>query len=161
MSEKISKKFLLIILFLISSILVSALVIEYSLGYKSCNLCVYQRIPYFLSILLIIQLFFTKKYEKTTLLILSIVFFLSTALAFYHFGIEQGLFNENIGCKSQNLSNANSKNEILEQLKQNNISCKNVNFRIFGFSLAAINTILSTILTLIFVRLFLNYKKLI
>ena len=159
MNEKINKKFLFSILFLISLILVSALIIEYGLGYKSCKLCIYQRIPYFLSILLIVQLFFIKKYEKITLLILSVVFFLSATLAFYHFGIEQGLFSENIACKTQNLLNTSSKNEILEQLKQNNIGCKNVNFKIFGLSLATINTILSIGLTLIFVRLFLNYKK--
>ena len=52
-----------------------------------------------------------------------------------------------------------TKEELLEQLKQNTISCKNVSFRVFGFSLAAINTIFSLILSVIFIKLFFNYGK--
>jgi len=47
----------------------------------------------------------------------------------------------------------------LEQIKQNNISCKDVSFKILGLSLAAINTIFSLILSVIFIKLFLNYGK--
>ena len=94
-----------------------------------------------------------------TLLILSIVFAVSSALAFYHFGIEQGFFNESLACTAENLSKTLTKDELLKQLSQNTISCKDVSFRIFGFSLAAINTILSLILSVITIRLFLNYEK--
>ena len=159
MTEKINKKFLLVILIFISLVLVFAFVIEYKLGHQPCKLCLYERIPYFLSILLIIKILFIKKYEKITLLIISLVFICSAALGFYHFGIEQGLFNESFVCEAQNFSEILSKEQLLEQLKQNNISCKDVSFKILGLSLAAINTILSLILSIIFIRLFLNYGK--
>ena len=159
MTEKINKKFLLVILIFISLVLVFAFVIEYKLGHQPCKLCLYERIPYFLSILLIIKILFIKQYEKITLLIISLVFICSAVLGFYHFGIEQGLFNESFVCKAQNLSEILSKEQLLEQLKQNNISCKDVSFKILGLSLAAINTILSLILSIIFIRLFLNYGK--
>jgi len=90
---------------------------------------------------------------------LSLVFIISTVLAFYHFGIEQGFFDESLACTAGNLSEMLSKEELLEQLKQNVISCKDVSFKIFGFSLAAINTIFSTLLSVIFIRLFINYEK--
>ena len=80
-------------------------------------------------------------------------------MAFYHFGIEQGFFKESLACTTGNLSETLSKEEILEQLSQNIISCKDVNFRIFGFSLAAINTIFSLILSVIFAKLFMDYGK--
>ena len=102
---------------------------------------------------------FIKKYERVTLLILFLVFMSSTALAFYHFGIEQGFFDETLACTTGNLSKALSKAELIEQLKQNTISCKDVTFRIFGFSLAAINTIFSICISAIFIKLFLNYEK--
>ena len=89
---------LTIILVIISLTIISALIIEYWLGYEPCKLCLYQRIPYFLAILLIIKIFFFKKYEKITLLILFLLFVGSAALAFYHFGIEQGFFNESLAC---------------------------------------------------------------
>ena len=83
----------------------------------------------------------------------------STTLAFYHFGIEQGFFSESLVCTTDDLSKTLSKEELLEQLKQNSISCKEVGFRIFGFSLAAINAILSLILSAIFIKLFTSYGK--
>jgi len=57
------------------------------------------------------------------------------------------------------LSKTLSKEQLLEQLKQNSISCKDVSFRVLGLSLAAINTIFSLVLSVIFIKLFLNYGK--
>ncbi len=157
MKEQINKKFLFIILIFISFVLISAFVIEYGFNHQPCKLCLYERIPYFLSILLIVKLLFIKGYEKMTLLILSLIFIVSSILAFYHFGIEQGFFKESLSCTTKNLSDALTKEELLKQLNQNIISCKDVSFRIFGLSLAAINTIFSILLTVIFMKLFLNY----
>ena len=159
MPKQSSNIFLIVILTIISLTIISAFIIQYWLGHEPCKLCLYERIPYFLSILLIIKILFIKKYEKITLLILFLVFMSSTALAFYHFGIEQGFFSESFACKSQNLSETLSKERLLEQLKQNSISCKDVSFKILGLSLAAINTIFSLILSVIFIRLFMNYEK--
>ena len=151
--------FLIVILAIISLTIISALIIQYWLGHDPCKLCLYERIPYFLSMLLIIKIIFIKKYERVILLILFLVFMSSAALAFYHFGIEQGFFSESLACTTGDLSKTLSKEELLEQLKQNRISCKDVSFRILGFSLAAINTIFSLILSVIFIMLFLNYEK--
>ena len=151
--------FLIVILAIISLTIISALIIQYWLGHDPCKLCLYERIPYFLSMLLLIKIIFIKKYERIILLILFLVFMSSTALAFYHFGIEQGFFSESLACTTGDLSKTLSKEELLEQLKQNRISCKDVSFRILGFSLAAINTIFSLVLSVIFIMLFLNYEK--
>ncbi len=159
MLKQTNNIFLIVILVIISLTTISALIIQYWFGHEPCKLCLYERIPYFLSMLLIIKIIFIKKYEKITLLILFLVFMSSTVLAFYHFGIEQGFFKESLVCTSGNLSETLTKEEILKQLSQNTISCKDVNFRIFGFSLAAINTIFSISLSVIFIRLFINYEK--
>ena len=159
MLKQTNNIFLIAILAIISLMIISALIIQYWLGHEPCKLCLYQRIPYFLSILLIIKILFIKKYEKITLLILFLVFMSSATLAFYHFGIEQGFFNESLACTTGDLSKILSKEELLKQLKQQNISCKDVSFRILGLSLAAINTIFSLVLSVIFIRLFMNYEK--
>ena len=157
---KQTNNILLIVIFVIISLTItSALIIQYWLDHEPCKLCLYERIPYFLSMLLIIKIIFIKKYEKLTLLILFLVFMSSPALAFYHFGIEQGFFSESLACTTGDLSIILSKEELLEQLKQNSISCKDVSFRILGLSLAAINIIFSLILSVIFIVLFLNYEK--
>ena len=159
MLKQTNNIFLIVILAIISLTIISALIIQYWLGHEPCKLCLYQRIPYFLSILLIIKILFIKKYEKITLLILFLVFMSSTTLAFYHFGIEQGFFNESLSCTAGDLSKTLSKEELLQQLKQNSITCKDVSFRVLGLSLSAINTIFSLVLSVIFIKLFLNYAK--
>ena len=159
MTKQTNKKFLLSLLVFIASILVSALIIEHQLGHVPCKLCLYERIPYFLSMLLIIKIIFIKKYEKITLLILCLVFISSTVLAFYHFGIEQGFFSESLACTSKDLLKTLSKEELQEQLQRNIISCKNVSSRVLGLSLAGINTIFSLTLSVIFMKLFVNYEK--
>jgi len=159
MPKQTNNIFLIVILAIISLTIISALIIQYWLGHEPCKLCLYERIPYFLSMLLIIKILFIKKYEKITFLILSLVFIGSAALAFYHFGIEQGFFSESLVCTTGDLSKTLSKEELLQQLKQNNISCKDVSFRMLGLSLAAINTIFSLVLGAIFLRLFMNYEK--
>ena len=159
MLKKTNNIFLIIILTIISLTIISALIIQYWIGHEPCKLCLYERIPYFLSVLLITKIFFIKKYEKITLLILFLVFMSSAVLAFYHFGIEQGFFSESLACTTGDLSQTLSKEELLQQLKQNSIGCKNLSFRILGLSLAAINTIFSLVLSVIFLRLFMNYEK--
>ena len=159
MSKQSNSVFLIAILAIISLTIITALIIQYWLGHEPCKLCFYERIPYFLSILLLIKILLFKKNEKITLLILSLVFVSSSTLAFYHFGIEQGFFNESLVCKTEDLSKILSKEQLLEQLKQNSVSCKDVSFRIQGLSLAAINTIFSLFLSVIFIKLFLNYGK--
>ena len=150
---------LIVILFFVSLVIISAFVIEYGLNHQPCKLCLYERIPYILSILLIIKILFIKKYEKITLFILFLIFIASAVLAFYHFGIEQGFFSESFVCKAGDLSGTLTKEQLLEQLNKYNISCKEVSFRVLALSLATINTILSIILSVIFLKLFLNYAK--
>ena len=159
MTRQLNKKFLFFILLFIFLVLTSTFIIEHKLGHNPCKLCLYERVPYLLSIFLIAKFFFIKAYERMTLLILSLVFIISSILAFYHFGIEQGFFSESLVCAAQNLSETLTKEELLKQLSQNTISCKNVTFQIFGLSLASINTIFSIVLSVIFLRLFINYGK--
>ena len=80
-------------------------------------------------------------------------------MAFYHFGIEQGFFKESLACVVENLSENLTKEDLLKELSQNTISCKDVSFNIFGISLAAINTIFSIALSAIFIRIFISYEK--
>ncbi len=159
MLKKSDKKFLFFLLILISLILLSAYFIENILDHQACRLCIYERVPYFLSAFLIIKLLFSKKNEKIILIMISFVFLCGAVISFYHFGIEQGFFEESIACSTRDITETLTKEELLEKLKKNTISCKDVSFRILGFSLATINIILSLILSVIFAKLFINYGK--
>ena len=134
----------LILLFSIFA-LSAAYFIEYILGHQPCNLCLIERIPYAISIIIIVICLFTQKFEKITLIILSITFFAAALLSFYHFGIEQGFIKESLVCDLNNPGNELSIEALLNQLKEMPISCKNVTFRIFGLSLATFNVFISII----------------
>jgi len=159
MFKKTNNTYLFFILATILTSLIAAFIIEHVLGHQPCKLCIYERIPYILSIFLMLEIIFFKKHVKITLLLLSVVFFLGSILAFYHFGIEQGFFKESLVCLNENSSESLSKEQILEQLNQNIISCKDVSFKVLGLSLATINVIFSLFLSVIFTKLYLNYGK--
>ena len=149
------------IIFFISLIsILSALFIEYVLGHQPCNLCLIQRIPYGLSIILISLNYFQKKNERFIILLLILVFSFSLIISFYHFGIEQGFFKESAVCGLKNVTEIISKEEILKQLQAKIVSCKDVTFRIFGFSLTTFNIALSLILTVLLLQIFKVYEKL-
>ena len=75
------------------------------------------------------------------------------------FGIEQGFIEESLICDLNNENKSLTKEELLKELKEKTISCKDVTFRILGLSLATINTIISFILSVITFKLFLSYGK--
>jgi len=148
------------IIFFISLIsILSALFIEHILGHQPCNLCLIQRIPYGLSIILISLNYFQKKNERFIILLLILVFSFSLIISFYHFGIEQGFFKESAVCGLKNVTEIISKEEILKQLQTKTVSCKDVTFRIFGFSLTTFNIFISLILIFLLIKIFKNYEK--
>ena len=150
----------LTIIFLVSLIsIISAFFIEYILGHQPCNLCLIERVPYGLSIILIIFNFFLGKNEKFIILLLILIFSFSFLLSLYHFGIEQGFFEESTVCGLKKTSEIISKEELLEQLRKKPVSCKDVTFRIFGFSLTTINIIISLILVILLLKIIKNYEN--
>ena len=137
----------------------AAYFIQYALGHQPCNLCLIERIPYFFSIIVISNFLFTQKFEKITLIVLSLTFFTASLLSFYHFGIEQGFIEESLICNLDNPNNELSKEALLKRLKEVPISCKDVTFKIFGLSLATFNIFISIILSVILIKKILTYEK--
>ena len=73
----LKNEFYLKIIFIVSfTALIFAYFVEYILGHQPCNLCIVERIPYIISIILIAVIFIVKKNQKflTLLLILTFVF---------------------------------------------------------------------------------------
>ena len=156
----LSKKNLFTGIFLISFIaLISAYFIEYILGHQPCNLCVYERIPYFLAILIVLINYKYNKLEKYLVLLLAIIFLIATILSLYHLGIEQGFIQESLLCDLEKGANIVDKDEILKQLQQKSISCKDVTFKIFGLSLTSYNIIISLLLTISLTKIYFGYEK--
>ena len=148
------------IIFLFSLIaLITAYFIEYVLGHQPCNLCLIERIPYGISIILISLMFFLKKNEKFIILLLILAFIFSFAISFYHLGIEQDIFQESAVCGVKDFSENITKEELLNQLNEKTVSCKDVTFRIFGLSLTTINIIISLLIIITLTKDYVKYEK--
>jgi len=159
MSQLKNKPTLSLILIFSVFALIAAYFIQYILGHKPCNLCLIERLPYISSIILTLLSLILKKFEKIIFILLALIFISATIISFYHFGIEQGFFQESLVCNSDNeISNLN-KEDLLKELQKKAINCKDVDFRLFGLSLATINTIISFILSVITFKIFFNYEK--
>ena len=154
------KKLLIKIIFLVSIVaLASAFFIEYILGHQPCNLCIFERIPYLLAIIIILLNFKFNQFEKFFILLLIIVFLFGAILSLYHLGIEQGFIQESLVCDLKSGSNLLSKEEILKQLQEKNVSCKDVTFKIFGLSLTSYNILISLLFSISVGKIYFNYDK--
>ena len=153
-------EFYLKIIFIFSIIaLISAYFIEHILGHQPCNLCLIERIPYGLSVILIITILILKKNEKFIILLLILTFVFSFAVSVYHFGIEQGFFEESAVCSVKNFTENMTKEDLLKQLSQKVVSCKDVTFRIFGLSLTSINIVISLLFIITLAKIYTEYEK--
>jgi disulfide bond formation protein DsbB len=138
---------------------VSAFFIEYILGHQPCNLCVLERIPYFLTIIIVLLNYKFIQFERLFILLLAIVFLAGTILSLYHLGIEQGFIQESLVCDLKSRSNLLSKEEILKQLQEKRVNCKDVTFKIFGLSLTSYNILISLLITISAGKIYFNYDK--
>ena len=157
---EINKTITLKLIFLISIIALSlAFFIEYVLGYQPCNLCILERIPYLLTLIIIVLNYKFINLEKYFILTLILIFLAATILSLYHLGIEQGFIEESLVCDLKNGSNLLSKEDILKQLQEKNISCKDVTFKILGLSLTSHNIIISILIVYFTTRVYLSYDN--
>ena len=157
---KINKLIITKLVFIISIIaLALAFFIEHVLGHQPCNLCILERIPYLLAIIIILLNYKFIHLEKYFLLALTLIFLVATTLSLYHLGIEQGFIKESLVCDLNNESNLLSKEDILKQLQQKSVSCQDVTFKIFGLSLTTYNILLSLLISISTAKIYLNYEK--
>ena len=150
------KKFYLFILFYSLFAILFALYVEHFLGYKACKLCLYQRIPYLIAIFISFLGYNYFKNDKILILII-MIFTINFLISGYHYGIENGVFNEFSGCSNNSLSITN-KSELLKSLNKNIPNCKDVTFELMGISLAGINFLLSLLIVIYSLRT-LVYEK--
>ena len=147
--------------FLIGISLISlfgAYFIEFILGDKPCNLCLIQRLPFFLSLIVSSIFLITNKNEKIFMILSLFIFVFAFILSAYHVGIENEIFKESSLCSTSTKS-FDSTTELLDNLDLLQISCKTVNFKLFGLSLATINLIFSLLIIAITSVLIRKYEK--
>ncbi len=153
----IKETHILIIVFIFSLTAMSfAFILQYVYGYNPCKLCIYQRIPYYLILVLGIFYFFTKKYFKYVYLSLIVLIIFELAISGYHSLTTFGII-EYTGCEAASLPT--DINKLKEELMSNSLisNCSDANLPYFGIPLSVYNFLFSiTFLILVILN---AYKK--
>lgn len=137
-------------IFLISALsLMTALISQYVFGLEPCILCIYQRWPYGIAMLLAtagLAMLYDEhrvKYTAIAVLLCAAVFFAGGLIAFYHVGVEQHWWISAVeGCV------ANFETGSIEDLKAlldstPAVRCDQVAWSFLGISMAGYNMLLS------------------
>ncbi|MFT4717716.1 MAG: disulfide bond formation protein DsbB [Rickettsiales bacterium] len=148
LANKIDTRFLSLdkLIFLLSFLpLVAAYIIEYLFGLEPCNLCLYQRIPFFIILFLTLfsTFFFSRlKFKNYIVYLIILLFFTNMILALYHVGVEQKFFALPSSCSGVNLLDESNINELTEIIMNKKaVKCDEPDFEFFGITLTTLNAL--------------------
>jgi len=153
------------ILILIVSIvsIITALIAEFIFNLQPCELCLKQRHPYYVMILISALIFFipfSLKIFGFMLIQISSIYGLFYAI--WHVGVENNLLSGPSGCSAGLEITENTINLKEQILSKQVISCDEVIWSFFGISAASINTLVLLfifIINAIFIFKFYDQKK--
>ena len=131
-------------------VLATAYAFEYLANLQPCVLCIYQRIPYAVAIGLMLVAAILRKNSQFNLILFiaaSVVFAIGSAIAIFHIGIEQHLWQGTPECG--NFMETDSVEALRKQLlAQPIVRCDEVAWSLFGISMTGYNFLISTSLLL-------------
>jgi disulfide bond formation protein DsbB len=124
-------------------------------GIAPCELCLSERIPYYVGILVAaLTLIFALRESKALMLVgfiaLFLIFAFSAGLGVYHSGVEWHFWEGPTACTGSTMTKATSTQDFLHQLLTVKVvRCDAVAIRILGLSLAGWNAVISAVLAVI------------
>ena len=138
------------ILLVTVAILSSAYSAQYIGGLRPCILCLYGRIPWFLTgglMLVTILMQFTGPVRRTILLIAALALLGGAGISGYHVGVEKGIFQPPSTCSATSMPGSL---EELKALMDTAIAprCDEVQWEMFGITLAGYNALASLAMAL-------------
>ena len=145
--KKNKKYYLFSFLFSLFAI-IFALYYQYIENYLPCELCIYQRIPYFIIIIISSYAFFING-NKNYMYFIGLLFFMSLIISITHFGVEQEFWQINSSCSNntKDFENIDQLKAFLEEVPIT--KCNEITWSMFGISMAGYNVIYSIINILI------------
>jgi len=151
MVEPTSSRPVAVLLLIASAAIVgSALLSQYVGGLQPCELCLYERWPYYAAIVAtaIALLSGGDRAIRAVVALCVLLFAASTVLAFYHVGVEQHWFAGPSACTGSATGATSIEALKAQLLARQPVSCDAPSWTLFGVSLAGLNVIASVLLTL-------------
>jgi disulfide bond formation protein DsbB len=125
--------------------LATAYTLQYGFGFEPCQLCYWQRYPY-MAVIGVAALGVITRYVRLALLAVVLLFIAGAGIAFYHVGVEQGVFALPSGCLAG--GTATTVEELRAQLSTQAPACDQVSVTMLGLSLSAWNGLAASFLAL-------------
>ena len=140
------------------SLLASAISFEFFYDLVPCKLCIWQRWPHV--IIVVVMLLGLSVPNKTwILLLISLSAIVTGIIGFYHTGIEQGWWSGPLGCSNQFGSETDISNLTTLLLETPVVKCDEIVWSLFNISMAGWNGIFSLILFLTCFFYFIKRKE--
>lgn len=143
------RPFFLLVAAVCLTALSSVLISQYGFDLNPCILCLYERIPYVtagLTALAMALLPTSPRLRRFGLLLIGLSFAANSALGLYHVGVEQHWWT-NPGCTGGPLTSVSLADMQSALLKPVRPACDDVQWSLFGITLAGYNLLLSLAMT--------------
>ena len=138
-------------------LLIAAIYFQFAEGLAPCKLCIWQRWPHGIIILLGL-LSLTAVWGRLTLLVILFVAVVSSGLGIYHSGVELQLWAGPGGCTAD-LSGTESTSALLDSLLETDVvRCDEISWQFLSLSMANWNALISTMMALIALVGFRKFK---
>ncbi len=124
-------------------------------GIAPCELCLSERIPYYVGIpVAALTLIFALRESKALMLVgfisLFLIFAFSAGFGAYHAGVEWHFWEGPTACTGSTVTKASSMQDFMNQLRTVKVvRCDAVAIRILGLSLAGWNAVISAVLAVV------------
>jgi disulfide bond formation protein DsbB len=143
------------LILLIAAATIAGAWIFQAFGIAPCELCLSERIPYYVGIpvaaaTLIAALRKSKALMLTGFILLFLIFAFSAGFGIYHSGVEWHFWEGPTACTGSTMTKATSMQDFMNQLRTVKVvRCDAVAIRILGLSLAGWNAVISAALAVI------------
>lgn len=126
-----------------AAILSAALIGQYFFALHPCDLCLYQRYPYIMAIIIALIALLIKKPQliKYAVYACILLFIVDAGIATYHAGVEAGVFPGPSACSSSGGGEMTIEELRAQILNAPLVSCDQAMVHIFGLSMAAWNAL--------------------
>lgn len=125
------------------SALATAYTAQFGFDLEPCILCLYQRVPYALSIVLGLIGLSRPTWLVGVFTLAVIIFAANASLAFYHVGVEQHWWVSAVGCGGKLVTQVSTQDLLASLNTKPAKSCDAVDWTVFGISIAGWNVVSS------------------
>lgn len=144
------RKFIILVAILSAATLLAVYIYDALFLTKPCYLCLIQRVPYFLLMIISLIVLLLGRFFRVCLILIAVIYFMGGSIAIYHTGVEYGLFQMTKECNFDDdpaLSPEQLK-ELIMNKKSGGCNQPTLIFSNFNLSFAELNVILSVLMLL-------------